>query len=321
LRLKDLGERRVLNDIIFKYLDREENILGIDEDAVAYKLPDGQFLVVNVDTFVKSTDAPPLMTFYYMGVKTVIMTLSDLMAKGAIPKYFLLSASLPSDLKVEDLEQILSGVKDTCYKFNVKFSGGDLGSAPDVILTGIGIGYARRLLNRSSAEPGDYVWVTGYFGLTGAALHYLLKQGRVLNKKVLNKIIDYFLNPPICLNDGLAVSSVAKAAMDSSDGLAITLWTIAKQSKVKIVIEKLPLTREVIKYALWNNLDPRDLVFYGGEEFEIVFTSSLPEEEIINNFKKLGARIPIRIGVVEEGSGVFFNGKLLENKGWEHLTT
>ncbi len=321
MRLKDLGERRVLNDIIFKYLDREENILGIDEDAVAYKLPDGQFLVVNVDTFVKSTDAPPLMTFYYMGVKTVIMTLSDLMAKGAIPKYFLLSASLPSDLKVEDLEQILSGVKDTCYKFNVKFSGGDLGSAPDVILTGIGIGYARRLLNRSSAEPGDYVWVTGYFGLTGAALHYLLKQGRVLNKKVLNKIIDYFLNPPICLNDGLAVSSVAKAAMDSSDGLAITLWTIAKQSKVKIVIEKLPLTREVIKYALWNNLDPRDLVFYGGEEFEIVFTSSLPEEEIINNFKKLGARIPIRIGVVEEGSGVFFNGKLLENKGWEHLTT
>ena len=62
--------------------------------------------------------------------------------------------------------------------------------------------------------------------------------------------------------------------MDSSDGLSTTLIQMSNQSKKRFVINELPTERDVFDFANSNNLDANDLIFNGGEEYEIVATVS-----------------------------------------------
>jgi thiamine-monophosphate kinase len=64
--------------------------------------------------------------------------------------------------------------------------------------------------------------------------------------------------------------------MDSSDGLASSLHELSKQSGVNLLIEedKIPIPTKLKKFLSINNLDFHDLVFYGGEEYNIVGTIS-----------------------------------------------
>lgn len=319
LKLKELGERKILEKIVFPYLDVNANPLGLDEDAVAFKLADERYLIINVDTFVRKTDAPPQMNYYEMGFKVVVMTISDLLAKGAIPSFLLLSISAPPDLSDNELESIVMGVKAACERYRAYFLGGDLGAADDIILTGIGVGFSSKLIPRNGATPGDTVWATGMFGLTGAALHHFLKEGHA-PKTLLSTITGAYFYPPLSVEDGMAISKIAVAAMDSSDGLAVTLNTIARMSKVRIELETIPIAKEALEYAKINKIDPYELALFAGEEFEIIFTvRDLADNEVIKIFQECNARTPIKIGRVVEGSGVYFRGMKIPERGWEHF--
>ena len=74
------------------------------------------------------------------------------------------------------------------------------------------------------------------------------------------------------LEFGLKNKNYFSSSMDSSDGLSTTLNEISDQSKKRFVINKLPTERDVFDFANSNNLDVNDLVFNGGEEYEIVAT-------------------------------------------------
>ncbi len=60
--------------------------------------------------------------------------------------------------------------------------------------------------------------------------------------------------------------------MDSSDGLSTTLNEMAKQSRKRFVITKLPVNQDLLKFAQKTGLEPLDLILHGGEEYEIVAT-------------------------------------------------
>jgi thiamine-monophosphate kinase len=111
--------------------------------------------------------------------------------------------------------------------------------------------------------------------------------------------------------------------MDSSDGLSTTLIEMAKQSKRKFIIKKIPTGNDIIEFAKSQNIVVDDLVFNGGEEYEIVFTVSKND---ISSIKKSASllKIPIiEIGYVENGQGVFLekNNELVNliDKGWRHF--
>ena len=318
MRLKELGERKILEDIIFNYIELDPNQLSKNEDAVALKI-NNEYIVVNVDTFVRETDAPPKMTEFHMGYRVVTMTISDLISKGAIPEVLLLSISAPSELNIDELKALLNGVKKACEKYNTKYLGGDFGEASDLILTGIGLGKTKKLIHRNTALPGDSIWVTGPFGNSGAALHYLLHNGSG-EKGLIDTILENYFFSPLNLNDGKALRDIASAAMDSSDGLAVTLNTLANQSGIMMEIHNVPVSDIARKYAARNGLDPLDLALFAGEEFEIVFTvRGLSDEDVLNHFRSYDARPPIKIGIAKEGSGVFLDKKRIPAKGWEHF--
>jgi len=111
--------------------------------------------------------------------------------------------------------------------------------------------------------------------------------------------------------------------MDSSDGLSTTLNEMSDQSKKRFVINKLPTERDVFDFANSNNLDVNDLVFNGGEEYEIVATVNPSNLKKIKKYAKKNRIKLYEIGYVMKGKGVFFqkNDKLIsiKDKGWHHF--
>jgi len=309
-----LGERKILENIIFKYLDSERRY--IDEDAIFVRVGN-KYVIMNVDTFVRSTDMPKNMEYYHAGWRTVTMTMSDIVAKGGSPEAFLCSITAPVNMDEKDFEDIIVGIRDACNFYRCRYIGGDLGSGEDLVISGIGIGLSDKFIARSGAKIGESVWVTGEFSISAVALHFLLVGGKKITG--LETVVKKFFRPIVEPNIALALREVASSSIDSSDGLAISLNEISRLSNVAIVLEKIPIADVVNDYARINNLDPLEMALYCGEEYEIIFTTGLPEREVYSIFKRLGLKRPIKIGSVTRGVGVYYDGKRIPRKGWEHF--
>jgi thiamine-monophosphate kinase len=284
-------------------------ILGFDEDASDIPLKDGQHLVVNVDTFVRKTDWLPEMTAAQAGRKTAVMTISDVAAKGALPKVAMLSLCVPKDYPVDDAEDLVRGFSQYCMKNGISFIGGDFGTASDVVLTGVGIGFApaNGVVTRGGAQQNDILAVTGNLGLTRVAFDHLL-HGKPLENDLKYDALAAALNPHIHHDfvHALVKEGAVNASMDSSDGIGITLHTMAKQSKLAFVIEDLPIPTEVMKFARNNYIMEFNYVMQGGEEFILVL--ALPEEkwELASDIAKQ-QKVPLyRIGHTTSGEGVVY---------------
>lgn len=296
----------------------DEHELDKFDDAVALRLGD-HYVVVNVDSITWESDAPPGMTYEQFGRKIVVATLSDVVAKGAKPVAFMASGLFPRGVSEDEVLRIVRGIRSGCDEYGVKYVGGDLGESRSITLVGTCIGVSRRVVRRSGARPGDLVWVTGEFGLTGAGFHFLLVGGK--RTRGIDAIVRSVLEPCVRLREGLCAGEIATASMDSSDGLAVTLNDLATASGVKIVLDELPIAREALEYAVENGVDPEALALYAGEEFEIVFTTrGMSEEDVREFFRSHGAREPILIGRCKEGSGVFLRGRRIPRRGWEHFS-
>src|SRR5260370_23176807 len=93
------------------------------------------------------------------------------------------------------------------------------------------VGFAKGIVRRDGARPGEGVVTSGTFGSTAAGLKVLVegaKAGPGFRKEAVASV--YWPKPRLEL--GLAVSSHLSSSIDSSDGLAISLHTIAASSGV-----------------------------------------------------------------------------------------
>lgn len=313
VKLEDLGEWGLIDKLI-PLLD--QNALAKNDDAVAVKVMEETFVVCNVDILVWKTDVPKIMTPKQAGKKLATMTFSDIIAKGGKPIFFLSGSLFPSNANIEEFMNVIHGVKEACTEYEAEFLGGDLGEA-DRSFTGVGVGFGNKVVPRCGAEPGDTVWVTGAFGATGAGFHYLFSDGKPIKEK--QEMLQSILEPKIHPRLHRIIEEVATASMDSSDGLSISLHELAKESSVKIMIDHLPVDPLAKKYAEKNNLNTKKLVFFGGEEFKVVFTTKFSREKVRNTFLQANLTPPQRIGKVKTGKGVLYKRKPLERKGWEHF--
>jgi thiamine-monophosphate kinase len=119
----------------------------------------------------------------------------------------------------------------------------------------------------------------------------------------------------------LALARYFSSSIDSSDGLAVSLYELASQSEgVDIMIYRIPAVEGLHKFAQENSLDKHELVFHGGEEYEIVATISHTKiRQAEAAARKAGVSLHV-IGRVQKGSGnVFVRNRLLENRGYMHF--
>ncbi|NHJ85081.1 MAG: thiamine-phosphate kinase [Asgard group archaeon] len=325
-RIKDIGERGLL--ALFEKLV-DDGDLPFNDDAVAFSLDDKQSIVVNIDTFVANTDAPPNMTSYQMGAKATTMAISDLAAKGVQPLYIIASGAFPEEYKTKDTIQLVKGIKDTGIKYGAKFLGGDTNAADDIILSVVALGISKKesLIKRNGANIGDLIYTTGNFGLTGAGFKVFIENYNC-TKKQRERFYQAIYQPEARLKAGLlfAKLGVITSCIDSSDGLAWCLKELIRnKNECGIIIDNLPIDPFALEFAKNHKLNIDDLILYAGEEFELVFTINPKNRELVEQHLKNEDIDFCKIGTISSKHPsklmLLVNGESQEiiPKGWEHF--
>ena len=321
-----LGERRII-EIIENQLEIMPRMpIPFGDDVSAYEIGNSNLAVLKTDMLVAKTDVPKGMSLWQAARKAVAMNVSDFAAKGVKPKVILVSLGLPKGLSKKDIEDIGKGLNAGAREYGAYVVGGDTGEASDLVIniSLFGITKKNLIMLRSGAKPGDLVAVTDCFGKTAGGLKILLDDLSAPpgTRKVL---IESVLMPHARLKEGLALSQTKAitAAIDSSDGLAWSLHEIQKASNVGVSITKFPIAKEAKRLAKINGLDPFELTFYGGEEYELVLTIK-PHlwRKAEKAAQKAGGKL-ICIGKTTAKRQAIFeiNGKksTIERRGWEHF--
>lgn len=301
-------------EIIRIFADR----LGISElDDVALI---GRNIVFKADMLVASTDIPPGMAAWQVARKSIVSCASDLAAKGVKPHAALISLGLPKNCTRPYVEGLAKGFSGAAKEFDVKIVGGDTNEAAGLVIDCSMMGFANgRIPSRKGARPGDLVVVSGMFGLPPAGLAILMRKAKA-GGTFRKQAADSVLFPVPRLRFGLTLARYFSSSIDSSDGLAISLYELAGQSKFNITIDSIPVADGVQQFAQENDIDASELVFHGGEEYEIIATipkAELRQAEAAATKAKVGMYV---IGRVQSGRGdVFVDRRLIENRGYVHF--
>jgi thiamine-monophosphate kinase len=281
--------------------------LGLLDDA-ALLPPSADDLVVTTDALVAGVhffadDDPGVIA-----KKALRVNLSDLAAKGAAPIGFLLALALPRDWTNEWLTAFAAGLADDACKFAAPLLGGDTVATPGpltISITALGGAPQGRFVARSTARPGDLIYVSGTIG--DAALGLALRRDASLAERLSPASRDYLLDRYLLPQPRVALASVlrryASAAMDISDGLAGDLAKLARTSKASAIVElpRVPLSaaaREAIA------LDPAlaEVAVTGGDDYEILCCVRGEAANFERSARDSGVTV-MKIGEIVEGTG------------------
>ncbi len=280
---------------------------GIGDDAAIFNN-----FIITTDTYAEGVH----FDFSYLspreiGRKVTCGALSDICAMGGEPLLITISIASPN-IEWKVFQRIFKGIEDVCKKYKVEIAGGDIIFCGVLVINITAVGKGGKFITREGAKPGDYLYITGYPGLS--------EVGRILLKKkikgfsILKKRHKF---PELRFSVIKKIKKYINAMIDTSDGVSKDLLSIAEKSNVKVIIEKekLPLHPELLKASLLLKKDPYLFALHGGEDYELIFTSSRELENISSTITK--------IGYVEKGRGVFLKerGKIcaLPIKGYQHF--
>jgi thiamine-monophosphate kinase len=114
--------------------------------------------------------------------KALRTNLSDLTAKGAVPRAYMLDIMLPKTVTEEWIAAFARGLADDQHEYGVHLIGGDTDSTPGpvtIAIMGFGDIVTGRMLRRGGARAGDAAFVTGTIG--DAALGLAVLRGKLAN--------------------------------------------------------------------------------------------------------------------------------------------
>jgi thiamine-monophosphate kinase len=287
--------------------------LGIGDDCALLSIPEGFELAVTTDTMVENVHffagADPKL----LGHKLLAVNLSDLAAMGAKPVSVTLALTLP---KVDEtwLAAFAEGFLSLAERYSVDLIGGDTTSGPlTLTVQAMGLVTKGRALMRSTARPGDFIYMTGCLGDAGLGLKIYQGYDCADSEAALTR----FNRPEPQIEAGQVLIGIAHACIDLSDGLAGDLGHILEQSRVGACLDwdALPLSKAVQSYI--NDTGDWSMPLTAGDDYELCFTVS-PEQ---------AAQLPVaatKIGIIESQPGLRLNksGHIqpLEVKGFEHFS-
>ncbi len=323
-------------------------VRGIGDDAAVLNSFAGTDVVVSTDLLVEDVDFHRDTTHPdLLGHKALAVSLSDIAAMGARPRWALLTIGVPNDVwESEFLDSFYEGFFQLADRYGVKLIGGDVSRTPEKIVIDsnvIGECLMEREIFRSGAQPGDQIFVTGFLGDAAAGLR-LIERGARLHgpaprEAVLSSEgaqangshpIDYVLlrqlQPEPRVGWGLLLGhkQLATAMIDISDGLSSDLNHLCSESKVGALIDasSIPIDPLVKELSGRRALDPLMLALHGGEDFELLF--AVKPENVVRLPSRVDGVSLTRIGeITEAATGVRISEGSrtwnLEPGGWEHF--
>lgn len=196
-----------------------------------------------------------------VGIKSLMVNISDVAAMGAKPIATLLSIALPTSAQGEWAERFMRGYHEAASQEGVALVGGDTTASKDKIainVVAIGRAPMANIKRRSAAKAGDIIAVTGKLGISSKGLVDIMfgdlnTEAAKAHRRGQARVIE---------GTWLGEREEVHAMMDISDGIASDIKHIMEQSKVgaTINLEQIPTDYD-IRYATT-----------GGEDYELLLT-------------------------------------------------
>lgn len=261
---------------------------GVGDDAAVIARLGDRALVVSTDTSIENIHfRAGWLTPQEIGYRATAAALSDLAAMGAKPLGLLSALAIPESWLVH-LDAITDGIGDAAASAEAPIIGGDMSRAGELALTFTVLGTARDVLFRTSARPGDSVFVTGRLGGPLRALRDF-QEGREPSAADRER----FARPSPRIREAMWLSEQgATAAIDISDGLGADLMHLAAASRVvlSVDLDHLPTVEGATALEAAAS----------GEEYEIIVTAP-PDLDTSKFHKRFGLELS-QIGKVEHGT-------------------
>ncbi|MDJ0880656.1 MAG: hydrogenase expression/formation protein HypE [Gammaproteobacteria bacterium] len=252
--------RELIDEIFVAGFDNAQ--LNELEDQARFDLHQ---LAAKGDQLAMTTDSYVVDPLFFaggdIGKLAVSGTVNDLAVSGAIPLYLTCSMIMEEGLKIDDLQRIVTSMKNTADIAGVQIVTGDTkvvhkGAADKLFINTAGIGVIPKHFNihATRAQPGDVVICNGFIGDHGAAIvdargELALENTIQTDCAPLNELIQAMLVhcPDIhCMRDA------------TRGGIATVLNEFAQASQCAIRIDEsqLPIRNEVRGMCEILGLDP-----------------------------------------------------------------
>ncbi|MDP9360536.1 MAG: thiamine-phosphate kinase [Acidobacteriota bacterium] len=273
--------------------------------------------VITNDVLVENVDFTRDVPLRFVARKSLVVNLSDIAAMGGRPQYAVVAIGSPDEGRIATLiEEIALAARE----HDVEIVGGDLSRAAEIFVSVTVIGEATQPILRSGARRGDRIYLSRPIGGSAAGLA-LLRRGTVAAGYAEREFIESakrrHLEPEAEVALGLKLAGIATSCIDVSDGLSTDLHHLCDASNVGAAIEseRIPVFPDLQRAGPPLGINVRDAVLHGGEEYALLFTSSLREAELST---RLGRPV-YAIGRIVEERGVRINGEPLAAGGFDHF--
>ncbi len=282
--------------------------LGLKDDAALLTPRAGYDLVLTKDALAEGRHYLPDDPPQTVAKKLLRVNLSDLAAKGAEPRGYLLSCGWSDSTSFEWMQAFAEGLGEDQSKFGIQLWGGDTIklAGPSVFsLTAIGEAPSGQMVTRSGAAPGDDLWITGTIG--DAALGLLVAQGRLDVPQAIDRefLIERYRVPEPPVAFGRELRGVASAALDVSDGLVADIEHLCAASNIGVEISRdaIPLS-DAARACVARDGNAWLSVLSGGDDYQILFSAHPNQHEQVITLARGAGIGAAKIGQVTQDTEI-----------------
>lgn len=291
--------------------------VGPGDDAAVVSWAADQELVVSTDVCLDGVHVPARCPGDLMGYRSVAMSVSDVIAMGAIPEYLTLALSI-EQADVEWVKDFVDGVRVGCENANTTVIGGNLAKGTkNVSMTAIGSVPSGQSIRRDTSQPDDDVWITGVLGASTLALQiwdtWVPRPLTELQPKTEEDVVARYLLPPIRSNFVECLRACASACTDISDGLAVEIEQLVSGSSYGYRIE----TDDI---PLWSGVELVP-VLTSDDSYEMLFTAPRRVRDVVLEHARHTKTPVSRIGNIHGTAERVFNPQIdveFPVKGYSH---
>lgn len=267
----------------FQFIDDLKSRFGLSnvgDDCAVLPKDERSDLLVTADMLAEDIDFRlDRTTPEFLGHKALAVSLSDIAAMGGTPKWALIAVAIEEKLwKTDFLDGFYAGWHELAAKHGVELVGGDVSRSTDKLVIDSVVGGEvpkGKAALRSTARPGDLIFVTGFLGGAAAGLRWLEEHGEGVDElpAPARHIVFRQLQPLPQVVTGKLLNEygLPNAMIDISDGLSADLGHICEASSVGAELEQEQIPVDpAIAGAL--DIDGLGFALHGGEDFELLFT-------------------------------------------------